>query len=316
MSELIFGTIKFSIDKLTLTILLIIMQVGALCAQNSTPYPYPDSLNKVKLATVITSEALFYTGGMTYLQYIWYKDHDRVPFHFYDDSKGYLQIDKCGHGFGAYLESYLGYEWLRKSGVSRNKALIFGAPLGAVLQFPIEVFDGIYTGWGFSISDVVANTAGASLVAANELIFKEQLIKFKYSFQRSVYAKLGNGYLGSNYLESLFYDYNGHTYWLSCPINKIAPVNAIPNWICISLGYSANGMYGEFKNQSSYGGLPLPQVIRTRQVLLSIDLDPTKIETKSKLVNEFLDHLFWVKIPFPTLEWNNQSGLNLYALYW
>jgi VanZ family protein len=277
---------------------------------------YPDSLNKKRLAAVIIGESSFYLSGMSYLQYIWYKDHDRVPFHLYDDSKGYLQIDKCGHAFGAYLESYLGYEWLRQSGVSRKKALLFGAPLGAVLQFPIEVFDGIYEGWGFSVSDVAANTAGASLVAVNELLFREQLIKYKFSYQPSVYAQMGNGYLGDNWLESLFYDYNGHTYWLSLPIKSIVLIQRLPKWLCLSAGYSANGMYGEFTNQSVYGGYPLPNVKRTRQFLLSLDIDLTQIETKSKFVNTLFDQLFWIKFPMPALEWNTNYGLKAHSLYW
>lgn len=316
LSELIFGIIKpFHLIR-TVILTLLLLKSSLIEAQGESTQSYPDSLNKGKLAAVVASEAIFYTGGIAYLQYIWYKDHDRVPFHLYNDSKGYLQIDKCGHAFGAYLESYLGYEWLRRSGVSRNKALFFGAPLGALLQFPIEVFDGIYKGWGFSLFDVAANTAGASLVAVNELIFKEQLIKYKFSFQRSVYAKVGNGYLGSNSLESLFYDYNGHTYWLSCPLNKIKPIKSIPDWFCLSIGYSANGMYGEFKNQAIYGGKPLPAVKRARQFLLSLDIDPTRIETKSKFINTFFDHLFWIKVPFPALEWNTKNGFDVHGIYW
>ena len=277
---------------------------------------YPDSLNKRKMAAIIASEAVFYGAGMSYLHFIWYKDHQRVPFHLYNDSKGYLQIDKCGHAFDAYIESYLSYDWLRRSGVSRRRALIIGGLSGAALQFPIEVFDGIYEGWGFSVSDVAANTAGSAVVVANELLFRKQLIKYKFSFRQSSYAKLGNGYLGETPLESLFYDYNGHTYWLSMSINGIVFKEKIPGWICLSLGYSANGMYGEFKNLSFYRGEPLPSVIRHRQFLLSLDIDPSSINTKSKALNIVLDHLFWIKIPMPSLEWNPVDGFRAHAIYW
>jgi hypothetical protein len=47
-------------------------------------------------------------------------------------------------------KSYIGYHWLRSAGVFRNKALIYGGSLGFVLQAPIEIFDGLYEGWGFS----------------------------------------------------------------------------------------------------------------------------------------------------------------------
>jgi hypothetical protein len=79
-----------------------------------------------------------------------------VPFHFFNDNKGYLQVDKFGHAFGAYFESYIGYHWLRKSGVSKSKGLVYGATLGFILQSPIEIMDGIHEGWGFSWGDMAA----------------------------------------------------------------------------------------------------------------------------------------------------------------
>ena len=84
---------------------------------------YPDTLNRKILSTAIIAESAFYLGGMSYLQFIWYKDHDRVPFHFYNDNSGYLQVDKFGHAFGAYMESYIGYHWLRRAGVPKNKSI-------------------------------------------------------------------------------------------------------------------------------------------------------------------------------------------------
>jgi len=55
------------------------------------------------------------------LSFIWYKDEPRVPFEFYNDSKGYLQVDKFGHAFGAYFESYVGYHALRNVVSPRKK---------------------------------------------------------------------------------------------------------------------------------------------------------------------------------------------------
>ncbi|MDH5382954.1 MAG: YfiM family protein [Cyclobacteriaceae bacterium] len=131
---------------------------------------YPDSLNKKRLYTVVATEAGSYLTGLSLLYFIWYKDHARVPFHFYDDSKGYLQIDKAGHAFSAYRESYAAYHALRWAGMDKKRALIFGGPLGLVFQTPIEIFDGLYEGWGFSWSDMVANTFGSLLFTSQEAI--------------------------------------------------------------------------------------------------------------------------------------------------
>lgn len=276
---------------------------------------YPDTLNHKRLALVVGAETAFYVGGMSYLQFIWYQDQERVPFHWYNDNAGYLQIDKFGHAYGAYLESYLGYHSLRYAGVSRKHALWFGGPLGLFLQTPIEVFDGIYEGWGFSWGDMVANAAGSAIVVGNELAFREQLIRYKFSFVRSPYADQANGYLGDNFLESLFYDYNGHSYWLSMPINRLIPAERIPDWLCVSVGYSANGMFGEFENRSSWAGQPIPPTERYRQLLFSLDIDPSRIRTRHRWLNRVLDGLAFIKVPFPTLEINGRGKISGYPWY-
>jgi len=165
------------------------------------PQPeYPTEIQKGKLAAAIISESVFYVGGMSYLQFIWYKNHERVPFHYYNDSRGYLQVDKFGHAFGAYLESYIGYHWLRSAGVPKKQSILYGGTLGFLLQAPIEFFDGVYEGWGFSWSDMIANAAGAGLLIGQEMLFDEQLLQYKLSFSRSEYAEMANGYLGTTLL--------------------------------------------------------------------------------------------------------------------
>lgn len=265
---------------------------------------------------VISTEAALYLGSMSYLQFIWYKDHESVPFHFYNDNNGYLQVDKFGHAFGSYLESYIGYHWLKSTGVSKKKALIYGGTLGLILQTPIEVFDGLYEGWGFSTGDMIANAAGSALVIGQEMAFDEQIVKYKFSFSRSRYADQANGYLGSNTLQSLFYDYNGHTYWLSINANKLFLKNKLPDWLNLAVGYSANGMFGEFENKTFHHGVSIPETERYRQFLLSLDIDFTKIKTRSSFLNALFQGMFFVKIPFPALEINSKGQLKGHGLYY
>ena len=42
-------------------------------------------------------EGIVLTGSITYLKYQWYNDKERVTFHFYNDFKGWNQVDKLGH---------------------------------------------------------------------------------------------------------------------------------------------------------------------------------------------------------------------------
>jgi hypothetical protein len=274
------------------------------------------SVNRRKLIPIIAAEATFYAVGMSYLQFVWYKDQERVPFHFYNDSKGYLQMDKFGHAFGAYVESYIGYKLLRSAGVPKGKALLYGGTLGLVLQTPIEVYDGLYEGWGFSVPDMIANAAGSAFVIGQELAFDEQVAKFKFSFSPSPYYKQANGYLGDTRLESLFLDYNAHTYWLSVPANKLVPNNIVPAWANVAVGYSANGMFGEFANRRYYRGMALPETQRYRQYLLSLDIDWTRIKTDSKFLNALLKGMFFIKLPFPALEVNSKGQVIGHWLYY
>lgn len=120
-------------------------------AQSPTP---SDTLNPARLRTVILAESAFYVAGLSYLQFVWYQDHEPVPFHWYNDNGGWLQLDKAGHMYAAYFESAIGYHSLRWAGVNRRKSLIYGGMLGLVLQTPIEIFDGLYEGYGFSWGDM------------------------------------------------------------------------------------------------------------------------------------------------------------------
>ncbi|MFK7808794.1 MAG: DUF2279 domain-containing protein [Saprospiraceae bacterium] len=295
-------------------LILNILFVINLNAQDSLELKKPE-INKSRLAAAIVTESALYIGSMAYLQFVWYKDAERVPFHFYDDSKGYLQIDKMGHAYGAYVESYLCYKWLRHAGVSKKKALLYGGSMGIILQTPIEIFDGLYEDWGFSWSDMGANTAGALLVVGQEVLFDEQILKYKFSFTRSTYAEKANGYLGGNSLESLFLDYNGHTYWLSANVNDFMLKDKLPDWINVAVGYSAGGMFGEFKNRTSYRGVSIPETKRYRQFFLSPDIDWTKIPTKSKFLKGVFQALNFIKLPAPALEVDGRGKFRGHWLY-
>lgn len=273
-------------------------------------------VNKKKLFTVVAVECIYYGGSMLVLQNAWYKDRPVVPFHFFNDNKGYLQVDKFGHAFGSYAESYIGYHWLKKIGLGRTNALLLGGTLGFILQSPIEIMDGVHEGWGFSWGDITANAAGSALVIGQELLFKDQLIKYKFSYSESSYSNRDNDYLGKTALDRFLKDYNGHTYWLSMPVNKITFSDRIPNWLCVSVGYGANGMFGEFENITQYNGVPIAPTERYRQYLLSLDIDWTRIKTRSKFLKMVFTGMTFIKLPFPAIEFNSKGTPKGYWLYY
>lgn len=275
----------------------------------------PTQINKRGLHKAIAIESAYYAGSLAILNNVWYKDKAKVSFHFFNDNKGYLQVDKFGHAFGAYAQSYIGYHWLESIGVGRTNALIFGGTLGFILQTPIEIMDGTHEGWGFSWGDMAANALGSTLVIGNELLFKQQLIKFKFSYWESPYSENANGYLGETSFNRLLKDYNGHTYWLSMPVNKLIKRETVPSWLNLAAGYGANGMYGEFENITEYNGAPIPSTERYRQYLFSLDVDWTKIKTRSKMMKIVLNGLTFIKLPFPALELNSKGQLKGYWMY-
>ena len=287
---------------------------GSVFSQSQFTKFYPESLNKERLTTVIGSETASYIAVVSFLSLIWYKDHDRVPFHYYNDSKGYLQIDKAGHAYSAYRESYSAYYALRWAGVNRKKALIYGGPVGLLFQTPIEIFDGLYEGYGFSWYDMIANTFGSTLFMTQEAILKDQVVLMKFSYSPSIYPQYHPN-LGESPIESFFLDYNAHTYWLSGNLNRLSGCEKIPSWINIAFGYSANGMINEFDNPRFYRGKPVQHLERYRQYLFSLDVDFSKIPTNNKWLSKVFRTINLLKLPFPALELNNVDGVKFRGLY-
>ena len=290
--------------------LLLSLQVSAQ-PQHST---YPDTINKKRLYLVGGVAAAVYLGGAAMMEFVWYRDHERVPFHYYNDLKGYNQIDKAGHAYVSYWESSAAYHALRWAGVDKKKAFLWGGPVGFIAQAPIEIFDGLYEGWGFSWWDMAANAFGAALFTAQQAALDEQLVLMKFSYSPSVYPDY-HSYLGETHFERFFLDYNGHTYWFSANLNGITGLERIPSWLNIALGYSANGMIKEFENPLYYQGKPFPHLERYRQYLFSVDIDFSRIETNKKWLGTFLRAVNRLKVPFPALEYNRVDGIVFRPLY-
>jgi hypothetical protein len=294
-----------------------VLGMPALTARAQEPVVASDTAPKPRkvLLKAAAYGSAYYGGALYLLSKTWYKDRARVPFHFYDDRGAYQQVDKVGHAFGASIYSYVGYHTLLRAGLTRNEALAFGATAGVVLQTPVELMDGIHEGYGFSWADMAANSLGSAFVLGQELVFNEQVAKLKFSYWESPYARKANGFLGESSLDRFFSDYNGQTYWLSAPLNRLIRRGAIAPWMNVAVGYGAGGMYGERANITSFRGVPIPQTTRYRQWFLSLDVDWTRIETKSRTLDGVLQGLTFIKLPFPTIEYTSTGRLRAHWLY-
>ena len=272
-----------------------------------------DTLNPKRKKTVFISEAAL--GGLTLvgLNQLWYADYPRSNFHFINDNSEWLQMDKVGHFYSTYHLGRLGSEMLQWSGATKKQQLVYGASLGLAFLTVVEVFDGFSTEWGASPGDLIANLSGSALYVGQELVWKEQRITPKFSFHSTKYAALRPNVLGSSLSEKIIKDYNGQTYWLSVNLYSFFKDSKIPKWLNIAVGYGANGMVsgnGENTTITSIGSIE-----RTRQFYLSLDVDLTKIETKSHFLKTFFSVFNSLKIPTPTLEYTPRESFKGHLIY-
>lgn len=272
-----------------------------------------DSLNTKRQNSVFISEAVLASVALVGLNELWYADYPKSDFHFINDNSEWLQMDKLGHMYSSYHLGRFGAELLHWSGAGKKNQLIYGAGLGFVFLTAVEVLDGYSSEWGASSGDVIANATGTALYVSQELLWKEQRIIPKFSFHTTQYASYRPDVLGSSLSEQILKDYNGQTYWLSANLYSFSKESKIPKWLNLALGYGVDGMIsGNSKNNTQF---PLPKTEIARQFYVSLDVDLTKIQTKSHFLKTVFSVLNTVKVPAPTIEITQFDGIKLHFIY-
>lgn len=267
-------------------------------------------VNKQRLKILITGEVILAGGTFVYLNELWYKNYPRSRFHWFNDNKEWLQMDKVGHAYSAYHIGEAGYGMLKSCGVKEKKSVFYGGTMGLAYLSIIEILDGFSAEWGASHGDIIANVSGASLFISQQLLWKEQRVALKYSYHPTMYAPLRPDVLGKTYSEQFIKDYNGQTYWLSCNLRTFTGRKSnLPPWLAISFGYGANGMLGGYANPPALG------LQRYRQFYLSPDIHFKKIRTNKIWLRTLLYSLDLIKCPMPTLEYNDQKQWRFFLLY-
>tara|TARA_B100000508_G_scaffold140971_1_gene144673 strand:- start:14254 stop:15171 length:918 start_codon:yes stop_codon:yes gene_type:complete len=277
---------------------------------------YPDTLNKKRLIGVSSGAAVITTTTLIALNELWYKDFPKSKFHTFNDWGEWEGVDKLGHGFSSYYIGVIGYHSLRWSGINEKSSIAFGATWGLVYLSAIEIMDAYNTQWGFSWGDMTANLIGSGVFIGQQLAWGEQRIVPKFSFHTTEFSQYRPELLGENWVQQLFKDYNGQTYWLSANIHSFLNKSSkFPKWISVSAGYGATGMIGGSNNPSyDENGYAYPHFDRYSQFYLSLDLDLQRINTKSRFVNSLLKAVSLFKFPLPTLEFN-KNGVKFHPIY-
>ncbi len=303
-----------------------------------------DSLNKKRVWTITGIGTSCYVGMFALLNQAWYSSYSKVPFHYFNDNDEWMQMDKVGHVFGGYFESRWfsqAYQW---AGVRQKNAAWIGFGAGMLVQGTLEFSDGFSEKWGFSKGDILGNTIGASLFLGQELGWKEQRLMMKvsntpvkypsdfvFSDDKKYNIRLSDkaaDLYGNNYIVSFLKDYNAQTLWLSANIHSFLPNSRVPKWLNVAVGYGAQNMYvGDnqyfWKQESAKNGIPAGTVFnidknlfpRYRQYYLSLDVDLTKIKTKSHFLRTIFHAVNILKIPAPTLEFNSAGKMRFLPVY-
>lgn len=287
--------------------------------QDTEYYPEnwsPDSVSSKRVKTVAIAGTGFYVITMGGLYSTWYKPYSTGEFHTFNDNGQWEGMDKLGHTLTGYYLSRYGREALWTTGLNNTKSTLYGAGYAMMFQTTVEIFDGFSDGWGFSWGDMAANAIGAGFYTGQQLLWKEQRFTLKLSYSPSEYAQYRSALLGRTWNERLLKDYNGQTYWLSGNISSFLPKKSkFPKWINIAGGYGANGMLGGYGNPTEINGQPIPEFERYRQFYFSLDVDFMKIPTRSKFLKTVFIALSFVKIPFPTLEFNTKGETIFHPIY-
>ncbi|MCH4553017.1 DUF2279 domain-containing protein [Aestuariibaculum lutulentum] len=270
-----------------------------------------DTLNTSRRNAVVISEASLAGITLVGLNQLWYADYEHSKFHTINDNKEWLQMDKMGHAFTAYQMGKLGADLLNWSGASEKDQLIYGSTLGFGFLTAVEVLDGFSEEWGFSWGDIIANASGTGLYVGQQLLWNEQRILLKFSYHETMYASQRSDKLGNGFFERVLKDYNGQTYWLSVNLSSFFKESKLPKWLNLAFGYGADGMLSGVSEENN---LNLPDYNRYRQYYLSLDVDLSKLQTKSQLLRTVFEVFNTIKIPFPTLE-INKNGCAFHLFY-
>lgn len=265
-----------------------------------------------------------YTGSLLVLNEAWYKGYPKQSLASFDDSREWLQTDKFGHAWTAYnlgRASAASWQW---AGLNKKQSAIAGASAGFAFLTVIEFLDGRSSNWGWSWSDIAANSLGTGLYLGQELAWGEQRIRYKFSFHRKSYIdpsleNRSDKLFGKSWYERMLKDYNGQTYWLSLNLRSFAPQSRWPAWLNLAVGYGADGMFGGFDNtaKDNSGNIIFDRtdIARVRQFYLSPDIDWMKIKTKRKWLKTAFYILNSFKFPAPSLMLNSKGKVRFQPFY-
>jgi hypothetical protein len=307
MSHLRIGILAFS---------LMMCIISKVMGQSTFLTP-ADSLHNGRAIAASTGLGIAYVGSMLGLNQLWYANNPKSSFQFFNDNAHWLQMDKLGHAYTAYWIQHRTYALFRWSGMKKGTSMWLSGAYSFLFQGTFEVMDGFAKAYGFSYGDVLANSSGILLFSLQEGLLGKQVFTPKFSFWPSTYAQYRPELLGSTFPEQLLKDYNGQTYWWSLNLSDVTPKSwKIPNWICLSFGYSISE---KLKSDQEYYVIQHEGMSKNftayRRYLLSLDVDLSRIPVKKAWLKTLLSTVNTLKMPFPSIEFSSRGTKGHWLYY-
>ncbi|MBT6869856.1 MAG: DUF2279 domain-containing protein [Candidatus Marinimicrobia bacterium] len=201
--------------------------------------PYKESYIS-KESMIKTSLFLILSQYLAYkyvLQPGWWFGEEE-PFRY--ETASYAKLaDKIGHAYSGYLLSNLNTDLLISSGLSWNKATLYGGLISFIQMFQLEYKDGVAPEYGFSKYDIYSNTTGILYYYLQHYIpfFQNFTPKYLYNYSKLIRdAKINSMVLIENYEEI--------TFFMSINVKNLLPNHYKKMWLNgldLAVGYNVKG---------------------------------------------------------------------------
>ena len=235
----------------------------------------------------------------------WWDDNGGRGFHFENDFKYALNLDKFGHFAAGVILGESFYEGYRWAGLTEFKSYLFAGLSAMATHIAIDVKDGYSPAWGFSIFDVLSGTLGGFWPMAERYVPVFKYVDLKWSYWiNSTYFYDKTTHRGDAVFTD---DYVNQTFWASFKPYRLLPANVrkyYPSWLAFAAGLSIDEKAMDFH---------APDKERHREVYLALDYDLEAFRPQSRMARTFIKYLNYFKLPAPAIQ--VYPEFNWYLLY-
>jgi len=145
----------------------------------------------------------------------WYKEE--VAFH-YNESNYANYTDKIGHAYSGYLLSSIYSDLLLSTGLSWDKATLYGGIISFIQLLELEYKDGLVPGYEFSKYDIYSNTTGILYYYLQHYVPFFQNFTPKYLYN---YPKFSSD--SDEYFAAAVENYDEITFFMSINVKNLLP---------------------------------------------------------------------------------------------